>query len=134
MIADQHRQVLGFLPKAIFQEAAERGKLLVAQASDQRITGLVRFNHRVRGSETAIYDICVDDQLQHQGIGRAMVSALASECIKVPRSAIVLRCPEGLPANDFYQHIGFYQDGIQAGKRRRLVVWRLPIETFLCNS
>lgn len=153
MIADQHKHVLGFMPKAIFQEATERGKLLVAHIStvslsthgecpvdalgeteNVQIVGFVRFNHRVRGTETALYDICVDTELQHHGVGRALVSTLVSECIKVPRSSIILRCPEGVPANDFYRHIGFEQVGIESGKRRSLVVWHLPVETFLCSS
>lgn len=134
MIADQHKPVLGFLPKAVFQEAVERNKLLVAETNAHQIAGFVRFNHRVRGTETAIYDICVDCQLQQQGVGRALVFALAHECIKVSRSSIILRCPEGVAANNFYQHIGFQQVGIESGKRRRLVVWRFLVETALCSS
>ncbi len=127
-IVDKHRNVFGFLSRPIFQDAAERRRLLVALDSNQNVLGFVRFNHRVRGTETALYDICVDHSFQWQGIGRALISALVEECIKVPRFSIILRCPEGLPSNDFYQHIGFRQAGIEQGKRRNLVVWRYKIE------
>ena len=127
-IVDKHRNVFGFLSRPIFQDAAERRSLLVALDSNQNVLGFVRFNHRVRGTETALYDICVDHGFQGQGIGRALISALIEECIKVPRLSIVLRCPEGLPSNDFYQHIGFRQAGIEQGKRRNLIVWRYKIE------
>jgi ribosomal protein S18 acetylase RimI-like enzyme len=133
-IADQHKSVLGFLPKVVFHEAMEKEKLLVAETKVLQIAGFVRFNHRVRGTETAIYDICVHNEMQQQGIGRALISALVCECIKVPRTSIILRCPEGIAANDFYQHIGFQQMGMESGKRRNLVIWRFSIETSLCSS
>jgi len=129
-IADQHRDVLGFLTRAVFTEAAERQQLLVA-AIDGQIVGFVRFNHRTRGIETAIYDICTDRDMQRHGIGRALVVALAAECRQCNRESIVLRCPVGAHANDFYAHIGFHQGAIEEGKRRRLIVWRLPIKTVL---
>jgi ribosomal protein S18 acetylase RimI-like enzyme len=133
-IADQHRTALGFLTRAIFSEAVTRGQLLVAERNMRQLVGFVRFNHRVRGTETAIYDICVDGQAQRQGIGHALILSVASECRKYGRSSIILRCPEESPANDFYQRIGFQQRGIESGRRRRLVVWRLPVETAVCNS
>jgi ribosomal protein S18 acetylase RimI-like enzyme len=130
-IADQHRDALGFLTRAVFAEAVERKRLLVAATDARQIVGFVRFNHRVRGTETAIYDICTDKQAQGRGIGRTMVVALAAECRHANRETIALRCPEGAAANGFYAHIGFQQADIEPGKRRRLIMWRLPIETVL---
>jgi ribosomal protein S18 acetylase RimI-like enzyme len=127
-IADDHRAELGFLTHAVFVEAVSRGRLLVAAVSDGLPAGFVRFNHRVRGSETALYDICVARTEQRRGIGRLLVEALAVICHAADRSTIVLRCPDGLPANGFYERLGFRQSGIEAGRRRRLVVWRLTIE------
>ncbi|NJL03538.1 MAG: GNAT family N-acetyltransferase [Chloroflexaceae bacterium] len=129
-IADQHRNVLGFLTRAVFTEAAERQRLLVA-AIDGQIVGFVRFNHRVRGTETAIYDICTNRQIQGRGVGRALVVALAAECRQCHRETIALRCPEGSPANNFYTHMGFQQEAVEKGKHRRLIVWRLHIKTVL---
>src|SRR6266540_2615603 len=74
-IADRQRDALGFLPRPVFAEAIQRGQLLVA-VSTQDIVGFVRFNHRLRGIETALYDICVDVPMQRQGVGRSLVQAL----------------------------------------------------------
>lgn len=126
-IAEQYRAVLGFLPRAVFAEAAERGRLLVAVDGDGAVTGFLRFNHRARGTETALYDICVDGERQRCGIGRSLVDALGAACRSVGHSAIALRCPEGLPANDFYAALGFRAVGIEAGRRRRLLLWRLDL-------
>lgn len=132
-IADQHRDVLGFLTRGVFAEAVEKQHLLVADLGEQQIVGFVRFNHRKRGTETAIYDIGVDQHFQRQGIGRALVGALANECRIWNRDTIALRCPEGVPANDFYCHIGFQHMGILPGRKRRLMIWQLPIETIICS-
>lgn len=126
-IADCHRHALSFLPTAVFNEAMHRRQLLVAETDTGCVLGFVRFNHRQRGTDTALYDICVDQQTQRQGIGRALVQALVAECAMNTRTSIVLRCPQDLPANGFYEHLGFDRIGVEAGKRRDLVVWRLRV-------
>jgi ribosomal protein S18 acetylase RimI-like enzyme len=127
-IADNHRNALGFLTRAVFSEAATRGCLLVADLGAGNVAGFVRFNHRKHGTETAIYDVCVAENAQRQGIGRALILAVAAECRKFDRSSIVLRCPEDLDANGFYQQVGFEKIDAQEGRRRLLVVWRLKVE------
>jgi ribosomal protein S18 acetylase RimI-like enzyme len=81
----------------------------------------------LRGVETALYDICVDALCQRRGVGRRLVQALADSCRQSGRIAIVLRCPESQPANDFYACLGFQQVAIEPGRRRRLIVWRLAL-------
>lgn len=125
-IADQQRDAIGFLPRPVFTEAIQRGQLLVA-VSSQEIVGFVRFNHRRRGVETALYDICVDTRTQRQGVGRSLMQALAEACRRSERIAIVLRCPENLPANNFYSRLGFQRIAIEPGRRRPLVVWHLDL-------
>lgn len=126
-IADQHRHALGFLPKPVFSDSVKRHSLLVA-VSEGHLVGFVRYNHRKRGTETAIYDICVADDYKRQGIGRGLVESLIDECRKNDRVSIMLRCPEDLPANQFYERIGFENNGVEMGRRRKLVTWRLRFE------
>lgn len=133
-IADDHRSAFGFLTRGIFSEAVSRRRLLVVETKSGDVVGFVRFNHRVRGTETAIYDIGVSAHKQRQGFGRALVLTLAAQCYELHRSSIMLRCPEDLPANSFYARVGFQFDGTESGRRRRLHVWRFPIETHPCNS
>lgn len=125
-IADDHKHELGFLTRAVFSEAIARHNLLVAQLTDSsKIVAFVRYNHRKRGSETAIYDICVDINHYRMGAGRALLDVLATDCRSRERTSIILKCPEDLSANQFYQSIGFQRIGLDAGRRRALVVWRL---------
>lgn len=132
-LADGQRDALGFLIRAAFVDSVGRGQLLVAERAAQ-VVGFVRFNHRVRGTETALYDICVAPHMQRQGIGRQLVQALVGACHHHGRNAIVLRCPEGSPANAFYARLGFAQVTIEPGRRRRLILWRLALVEAACAS
>ncbi len=126
-IADYHRAALGFLTAPVFTESAARGRLLVAETEKGGIVGFVRFNHRRAGTETALYDIAVDSGWQGRGIGRELIGALANACRAIGRDFIVLRCPDGLAANVFYERIGFQEVGLEPGRRRPLRMWRLIV-------
>ncbi len=125
-IADAHRDSLGFIVAAVFADSIRRNQLLVAER-DGRVVGFMRYNHRIRGSETALYDICVADSAQHQGIGRLLVENLIASCRLHGRQTIVVRCPENMPANAFYARLGFQRVRVEPGRRRTLVLWRLDL-------
>lgn len=126
-IADAHREALGFIVAASFADAIRRNQLLVADHSGE-VVGFVRYNHRIRGDETALYDICVADSAQRQGVGRLLVETLSASCRLHARRTIVLRCPENLPANGFYARLGFQRIHVEPGRRRSLVLWRLTLQ------
>ena len=128
-IANRHRGEIGFLPSAVFLDAAKNGRLLILKNAENRVLGFLRFNHRVRGNESALYDVCVESNSQRQGLGRLLVLEFIEKCRVVGRTSIVLRCPENLPANVFYLQLGFVQSEIYDGKRRRLIVWRMSLES-----
>jgi ribosomal protein S18 acetylase RimI-like enzyme len=128
-IADAYRDVFGFLTRGIFLEAAAGGKLLVAVTEDGSVRGFVRFNHRRRDRTTVLYDIAADPARQRGGIGRSLVAALIRAAEAQSRADIVLRCPEGAAANQFYQALGFRAVGIEQGRRRKLILWRLVLES-----
>lgn len=124
-IADQHRTALGFINRAIFADAVRKRQLLVAEISTYGIVGFLRFNHRVRATDTALYDIAVDQERQGVGVGRALVTALRDHALEAQREGITLKCPQGLDANKFYARLGFEQAGLEPGRNRTLIKWRL---------
>lgn len=125
-IADANREALGFIVAATFVDAIRRNQLLVAESAGE-VIGFVRYNHRVRGVETALYDICVASVAQFQGVGRSLVAALSESCRLHKRHTIIARCPEDLPANAFYARLGFQRIAVEPGRRRRLVLWQLTL-------
>ena len=133
-IADADRAIFGFLTRALFADAAAHSRLFVVEMGSTGVTGFLRFNHRRRGDETALYDIGVDAAARRQGLGRALIEALKDDCRRLGRRTIVLRCPEGAESNDFYARLGFWRVAVEPGRKRPLVVWQLPIHPLQCSS
>ena len=125
-IADSHRDALGFVVTAVFADAIRRNQLLVAEREGE-VIGFLRYNHRLRGHETVLYDIGVAHSAQRQGVGRLLVERLCESSRSYGRLAVVLRCPKNLPANTFYARLGFQRIRVEPGRRRPLVLWHLPL-------
>ncbi len=124
-LADQYKQELGFINRAILQKAIEAQSLLVAPltrepASD--IAGFVHFYVR-RDHIITLYSIAVAPAHRGQGWGRQLFAALINEAHTRQKSEIRLKCPAELTANDFYEHLGLQWLDCEAGKHRPLNVW-----------
>jgi N-acetylglutamate synthase-like GNAT family acetyltransferase len=124
-LADRHRGELGFNPRQRFLDSVHKGELLVALEAE-RVVGFARFHHR-RDSSTTIYEIASD--IHSRGIGRQLVEALRARCLEQGSRRIKLLCPVELPANDFYQALGFQRVGERSreGRKRPLYEWELPV-------
>lgn len=121
-LADAHKRELGFLRRPALLEAIQRGELLVAQ-NGFAIVGFIEYRHR-RDHQTTLYNVVVHPDYRRRGIGRQLVLALEKEAIQREKSQVVLKCPEDLPANDFYEQTGYERIHVEPGKLRRLNVWR----------
>jgi len=124
-IADEHRVDFGFIPRAAFSEAVNKGWLLVAKIDDV-LVGFVRFRHR-RDKTTTLYEIAVANHIKRQGIGRALIHSLIEHARQHNQLDIKLKCPVNLPANHFYSVLGFELVRVDKGKRRELNMWRLEL-------
>lgn len=124
VLADANRNELGFNPRQKFEEAAAQRRGFVALA-DELIVGFVIFRHRRVDRQTTLSEICVAKTQKGQHIGKSLISELVKECTHMSRDYIQLKCPVDLPANQFYLRLGFVLHKTEAGKKRRLNVWRL---------
>ena len=126
-LADGLRDDLGFHSRQSFVESAGRGELLVAR-DDGRVRGFVRFHLR-RDRVATIYEVATDNAARCRGIGRALIDAVVAECTAKSVRLLRLACPADLPANGFYQALGFRRSSPRsaAGKHRPLVEWQLPL-------
>jgi ribosomal protein S18 acetylase RimI-like enzyme len=126
LVADANRDTLGFLPRKKLEEAAEQKRCFVA-VDDEAIVGFVIFRHRKIDDQTTLSDICVDVKCRRQRIGASLVERLIADCEERKRAFILLKCPEDLDANLFYERLGFKPQNVEPGKSRRLKVWLMPI-------
>src|SRR5579884_1098116 len=113
-IADQSRNELGFVIRAAIQEAILDKRILVCRAHKHRLCGFVHFRHRLDRC-TKIYQLCLIPPCQRKGWGRNLILALIDLARERCQLSIALRCPDDLPANDFYRAIGFQLESSAEG-------------------
>jgi len=126
-IADANKDSIGFVLRPALIEAVERKELFVAKALNNRVLGFINYHHRL-DKQTTIYEICVKSRHRGKGIGCRLIKAVINESCSLGKDWILLKCPENLPANQFYHRVGFSHVSTQNGKRRRLNVWRFDIK------
>jgi len=121
-LADAHKHELGFLRRPSLMEAIDRQGLLLAQ-NKIGIIGFVEYRHR-RDQQTTLYNIVIHPNHRGQGTGYQLVLALEEEAKQKEKSFVLLKCPEDLLANGFYEHIGYKRIDVEPGKSRRLNIWQ----------
>ena len=126
-IAEQHRVELGFHARQAYVESLNKGELLIAKR-DNQIVGFTRYHHR-RDNRTTLYEIAVTPDARGKGIGHQLIDALIADCQHVSSRCIRLSCPVELPANRFYERIGFVRSMRRSrrGRNRPLYEWEFPV-------
>ena len=126
-IAEQHRVELGFHARQAYVESLNKGELLIAKR-DNQIVGFTRYHHR-RDNRTTLYEIAVTPDARCKGIGHQLIDALIADCRRVSSRCIRLSCPVELPANRFYERIGFVRSMRRShrGRNRPLYEWEFPV-------
>lgn len=124
-LVDAHRRELGFVPLPALREALRRGWLYVAEV-EGRILGMIDWWAR-RDAVVVLYNIVVDPQQRSAGVGRQLVATMIAWARERRAGEIQLKCPAELPANDFYRRLGFQLTRREAGRRRPLNCWSLPL-------
>jgi N-acetylglutamate synthase-like GNAT family acetyltransferase len=121
-LADQQRSELGFVLRPAIKKSIERGEVFVVSRGNG-IIGFVEYHHR-RDEQTTLYHIAVSSRDRNNGIGKSLFAALEEEARRKGKRLIQLKCPETLPANGFYAHLGCKHQATENGNSRALVVWR----------
>jgi ribosomal protein S18 acetylase RimI-like enzyme len=120
-LADSNKDSLGFVIRPAIENSIIAENLYVAKY-DHSIVGYVRFHHRLDGV-TKIYEICVDSGYRRKNIGMRIIKEVKNTAVSNGQSHLALKCPEDLRANTFYKKVGFYKEGIEMGRKRKLVLW-----------
>ena len=125
-LADANKSSLGFIIRPTLSFGIQKGWILVAESKDHRVIGFVHYRHR-QDSQTTLYEICVDETQRGNGVGRSLIEMLSAEAAALGKEYIRLKAPVNLPANRFYQIIGFNLVGVIGGKRRQLNIWEIRL-------
>lgn len=106
------------------------GDVFVAETSEGELVGFVVFNHNPpeEHEQTAVYYLCVHSTYRKHGIGKRLMEAVAVDARLFGNKGITLKCPNQLPANHFYQSIGYTLGGSETDQEGgRLNVWTLSL-------
>ena len=106
----------------------DTGEVFVAKTDEGELVGFVVFNHNplTEDQHTTIYYLCIDSTYRRRGIGKRLMEAVAVDARLCGNKRITLKCPTQLPANHFYQSIGYTLEGSETNSEGgRLNVWTL---------
>lgn len=126
-LAAKFAKELGFIMRAQIANDIENDRVLVYENEGGEIRGYVSFLHRKRDLQTTLYCIATYDH--GAGHGRELLNALIEDARSRSREFILLKCPVGLPSNQFYGKFGFIHQGVQPPrsgnpKHRSLNIWK----------
>ena len=124
-LADAHKHELGFVLRPALAKSIARQEVLVA-ANGADLIGFVAYHHR-KDTQTTLYHLAVTPEWRRHGIGQELIEALRREAIELDKTCILLKCPEDLSANIFYEWQGFKLIAKEKGQRRKLNVWQLSL-------
>lgn len=125
-LVDLHKNELGFVIRSALERSIHLSEIVVAVNTVDEIIGLVHYHHRKDG-QTTLYNLVVGETSQRKGIGKCLVDSLKIEAQDRQQSFILLKCPEQLSANSFYQNYGFTLSTTEQGKKKTLSIWRLDV-------
>jgi ribosomal protein S18 acetylase RimI-like enzyme len=131
-LAEAHEHELGPISKhhSWLMQHIDRGEVFVAKTQEGKVVGFVSFHHKhLREDEhTTIYYLCTDSAYRRHGIGKRLMEAVAVDTRLCGNKRIMLKCPTQLPANHFYQCIGYTLEGSETDHEGgRLNVWTLSL-------
>ena len=121
-LISQHRQWL--------LRQIDVGEVFVAETAEGELVGFVVFNHNplTEDEHTTIYYLCTDSAYRRHGIGKRLLDDVAVDARLYGNKRITLKCPTQLPANHFYQSVGYTLEGSETDHEGgRLNVWTLPL-------
>jgi GNAT superfamily N-acetyltransferase len=137
-IARANSRAIGFVPRLWIDESIRKREVIVAVATpsssanvvgDEDVVGFARF-HITRKGRCTLYEIAVREDARGRGYGRALIEELCLIARQCGATHVLAKCPIDLPANTFYEHLGFANVETEPaqGRRRALRIWVRSLE------
>jgi GNAT superfamily N-acetyltransferase/predicted nucleic acid-binding protein len=102
-LGDANRKTLGFLPRAGFAAAADRGNLLVALTEDGAVAAYCLYD--LPRDLIRLVHLCVDEQFRGNGLSRLLIDAVSRR--HPDRLGIRLKCRPDWDADRMWPGLGF---------------------------
>ncbi len=113
-----HAEQLGFINRARVKESP-----LWVETRDGQVVGAALADHLSQSAVTWLRDIVVDEDYRRQGIAESLIEQIQEDS---PHPMLKAKCPEGLPANDFYENTGWeYEGHVVKEDSKNLEIWSL---------
>ena len=120
---------MGRFMLAIIRDRIKSSSALVIKDNDILVCAALTRN-RKRDNTNLIEHIAVSKDYQGAGYGKMMVNSIIESAIAQSKSFITLTCLDGLPANKFYEHMGFKRAGVKVDKHGSFIIWQMPLERW----
>lgn len=127
-LARSEYEAIGFIPRPRLEQYSARGQILMAQENDEN-AGFLVFG---AGWPTLrVYQACIQYDARRREHGASLVQRLIAEAQRRGCYLISLWCADDLPANDFWQALGFRHiatrpGGVKRGRLHRQWVLSVP--------
>ena len=131
-LAEEHRHELGAISshRQWLKVQIDEGEVFVAKTVEGKVVGFVSFHHHRHANDehTTVNYLCTNSALRRLGIGKLLMEAVAADARLRAKTRIMVRCPGHLPANHFYESIGYTLKRSETDHEGvRLNVWTLSL-------
>ncbi len=130
-ICNASKGAFGFVMLPALRKSCRKGELVVLEQEND-IGGFIHFHDR-RDGVRKIYEMGVAEKFRLSGCGRALIH-YAVNTLPTNGKSVQLKCPTELAANQFYEHLGFVELGVEKGRKRELRLWEFRIEELVNNG
>lgn len=104
-IADKNKAAFGFLSKTVYEQMASKGQLWVAVNSMRELKGYLMFGGTMPSLK--VFQVYACETVKGHGVGSKLIEALKEFAKDKNYHSIVARVASDLPANNFWERVGF---------------------------
>lgn len=121
----KNRDALGFLPRQAIEVYTDHGQIIPATCNGQLVSYCVFFDGQPGTRpkrdpyDLRIYQLCTDYDARRLQHATQLVNRLYDHATANRFRRIRLWCADDLPANDFWQTLGFVHHGTRKGGNKR---------------